>query len=288
MQSRANVVDLHCDLLYYLLNDPKRTPKDPQARCSFPQLKEGGVSLQVLPIFSVDSSVEGEKQIALFQQLPKDIKTVIAVENASAICSDEDELQLERFTQIKPLYISLTWNFENRFGGGAKTNVGLKEDGKVLLEYLQGKNIAIDLSHTSDQLAYDILKYDVPIIASHSNCRKICNVPRNLPDELIQEIIKREGIIGVNIIRYFVGDRIEDFAKHVSHIIDLGGENHLALGCDFFYEKDLGKTQDEVYFPGFSDATCYPRLLELLEAHIIEGISHKNINMFCKKKNLLI
>ncbi len=53
----------------------------------------------------------------------------------------------------------MTHHTENRFGGGNFSEVGLKEDGKVLLDYLTDKNIVIDLAHTSDALAFGILNY---------------------------------------------------------------------------------------------------------------------------------
>ena len=71
------------------------------------------------------------------------------------------------------------WNQENRFGGGNASDVGLKREGELFLEYLGGKGVAIDLAHPSDALAHDILNYidkkslKVTPIASHSNFRVI-------------------------------------------------------------------------------------------------------------------
>ncbi len=95
---------------------------------------------------------------------------------------EEDEpldLLFERFDAKKWLYISLTWKEENRFGGGDQTMVGLKRNGEVLLEYMDGKDVAIDLSHTSNPLAEGILNHidkkglKITTIASHSNFRAV-------------------------------------------------------------------------------------------------------------------
>ena len=73
---------------------------------------------------------------------------------------------------------------------------------KVLIDYLSDKKIAIDLAHTSDQLAHDIFNYTaqrnykIPILASHSNFRSVYPNNRNLPDELVKELIARKGLIG--------------------------------------------------------------------------------------------
>lgn len=299
------IFDFHCDLLLYLQGDTNRTPYDPECRCSFPQMEKGGVKWQILPISETipESSEEGERQIALFAKLPKNqIDFMLAIENASIWCSEEDDLEnrLNRLAEIdrdvsKIVYISLTWNFENRFGGGALSPTGLKEDGKRLLVFLHGRKIAIDLSHTSDRLAFDLLHYidqnrlDIPVIASHSNCRRIQDVPRNLPDELMQEIFKRGGVMALNTIRSFVGSQPEKFLDHLAHCIKLGGEKQICLGLDFFFEGDvaphLRKSASELFFDTLPDSSCYPQLLKMCQKRfpsLIEGLSHQNALHFVK------
>ena len=126
------------------------------------------------------------------------------------------------------MYVSFTWNMENRFGGGALTTVGLKDDGKRLLEVLATNRIAVDLSHASDRLAYDIFNYidkhklDMKVIASHSVMRAIHHAPRNLPDEIAKEIIKRKGIIGLNFIAKFIGPDMKAFPNTSTGCLCLG------------------------------------------------------------------
>jgi len=210
--------------------------------CSFPDLAKGNVKLQVMAIYT--ATIKGSAALALKESeifadfLKKhpdhcrlvndsdtlhEIKTspklgmIAAIENASGFCEEDEDLALgfERLEQIisntkRILYIGLTHHPENRFGGGNNSNVGLKKDGEKLLEYLNVKKIAVDFSHTSDALAYDILAYisthnlNIPILASHSNYREVFNHPRNLPNDIAQEIMQRGGIIGVNFLRAFV------------------------------------------------------------------------------------
>lgn len=246
------IADLHCDLLLYLSGGKNRTPFDEESRCSIPQLKMGGVKLQVLPIFSetrAGSSRSGEKQLEIFGALPKEhfvpleepalprdkVAVLLAFENASAFCSEDEDLQkrLQWLTNIphKILYISLTWNSENRFGGGALTTMGLKEEGRHLLDFLHQRKICVDLSHASDPFAFDILKYcdqrqlDIPIIASHSNFRSVTEGARNLPDALAMEIIARGGVIGLNFVGRFVGKSPQNVYDHLEHMLQLNGGN---------------------------------------------------------------
>ncbi|WP_332913214.1 dipeptidase [Algoriphagus boritolerans] len=154
-------------------------------------------------------------------------------------------------------YIGLTHHTENRFGGGNYVEgVGLKEDGKRLLDYMAGKKIPIDLSHTSDLLAEGILNHidrhhlPIPVIASHSNFRALWDHKRNLTDEFAQEIINRGGIIGVNFLREFLDrDVPERLFEHILHGIKLS-EDAICFGADFFLHQEFSRPkQTAVLFP---------------------------------------
>jgi membrane dipeptidase len=321
------IVDLHCDLLSYLQGNPEHTPYDLAVRCSISQLHAGPVRLQTLAVFAetgTGSVQKGIEQVKIYQNLPEDypedfisfydlkegeffysnkVATLLAFEGASTFCEEDEPLEqgLARLTGFieqagRPLYISLTWNMENRFGGGAHTTVGLKEDGKRLLNFLHQKKIALDLSHASDILAHDILNYlsknqlDIPVMASHSNCRAVTDIPRNLPDELIREILSRRGLIGLNFYRPFVGSHAEEgFIKHLTHLWELGGQEQTAFGADFFYEEDLPiayRHDQEMFFSDYGDSSCYNRLLDLLslrleaDQRILKGLAYRNFFTF--------
>ena len=324
------VVDLHCDLLCFLQMKAERTPFDPLSRGSFAQMKEGGVRLQALPVFTytkAGSTKSGQEQIEIFTQLPyrydahyafftgpecfaqptDKIYVTAAFENASGFCEEDEPLErglsrLQHFYEMlkRILYISMTWDSENRFGGGNASKVGLKEDGKQLLRWMHGKQIAIDFSHTSDALAFDILnfidqnKLKIPVIASHSNFRSITNVARNLPDELAQEIIRRGGIIGFNLFSPFIGPQDPyNLLKHVEHGLKLKGENALCFGADFFNDDDFpgAKTKyksDLLFFEEYGNASTYPRMLHLFEqklglpAPLVQAVASQNSLNFLK------
>jgi membrane dipeptidase len=303
------IADLHCDLLSYLAEDKSHTAHDPISRASIPLLKEGGVVFQTLAIYTETGkgSVEqGTGQAEVFFELSKkypvfgsEIRTMVSIENASGFCDETEPLSrgLERVESWlekagKIAYISLTWNEENRFGGGNATEVGLKKDGKQLLEWMSGKKIALDLSHTSDRLAEEILKacenLDIIPIASHSNFRKIADHPRNLPDHLAKEIGARGGVIGLNFVRVFLGKQgAEDFLRQVEHADKLGLLDHLCFGADFFADQVLPPELEylmPMFIPGFDNASCYPKVIGLLEKHlphaIVEKIAYKNLIEF--------
>lgn len=319
------LADLHCDLLCYLAGGSQRTPFDLQARCALPQLKQAGLKLQTLAIFSETkkhSALEGMAQVAAFQQLVQNypdqvyavkknfsleraqIGLTLAIENASTLCEEKEPLDLlfDRIAYIekqvaKIAYISLTWNEENRFGGGAHAPGMLKSDGKRLLEYLNQKRIAVDLSHASDPLAEGILNeleragYHIPVLASHSNFRAITPVARNLPDYLIKEIERRKGIIGFNFYKAFVGDHSRDFARHLEYALQHFSPEMLCLGADFFYDEDLPPQQrkrpDDLYFPETCHAgIAYSYVMDLwkrelgLTEPLRQGIAYRHLHAF--------
>lgn len=292
------VVDLHCDLLYYLALHSDRTPHDPEVPCSIPQLQKGGVALQVTAIFTEThphSLLLGLTQLARFHQLPKheSLRFLPAFENASSFCLESEPLshvlaRLESILrQITPLYIGLTWNGENRFGGGIGAEAGLKADGKELLRYLSGKGIAIDFSHASDRLSGEMLnfidqeKLALRVMASHCNFRAIENHPRNLPDEIAKEIFARNGIMGLVFYTLFLKSP-DQLIEQIEHGLSLGGENSLAFGADYFAQIDFPDLHGGGFFPEMNNSSKYPYVLEKLKQtgrlsqDQIEKIASKN------------
>ena len=312
-----DIVDLHCDMLAYLQADSTNTPHDPQVRCSSSQLQKGGVRLQVMPIFAdtaPGSEHTGYQQYQIFKSLSEQypsyfkrfgsddlvttsspVTIMLAIENASAVFGDDEPLYLgiDRLTKMQEevgqiLYISLTYNGENRFGGGALTSCGITEDGKRLLQALDDTGIAVDFSHASDRMAHDIidtidsLDLNIPVMASHSNMRAVTDCTRNLPDSLAREIIARDGLIGLNFIRHFVGEQgVGNLIRHIDHLFSLGGEYNTCLGADFFHCESFDSSK-QYFFDGYDNASCYSKVVDLLRRRLtltedtLARITHRN------------
>ena len=312
------VFDLHCDLLSYWTDVSGADPENvDEIGAALPHLRAGGVRLQTMAIYTPtdEQSVErGIEQSVAFLELldnysayvrhldeaedwedvtESDRATIVAaIENASAFCGDDDDLDdgLAMFETILEntgglLYVSLTHNDENRFGGGNDApGIGLKDDGKAFLEYLSGMNIALDLSHSSDALAREALRHidrynlDIPLIASHSNFRGVLDHERNLPDDIAKEIIARGGLIGMNFYRPFLHEsNPKALAEHILYGLSLGGSSCLAFGSDFFYSPPINKDDndddgdeesDEAYFYEHRNSAQFPLILQELQASL--------------------
>lgn len=323
------IADAHCDLLGHLEYNQElgATPHDPEARCSLPQLRAGNVGLQVTAIFTVtgeNSSQHGISQSLWFKKLlqdeadfvakfPQNVSAnipffrenktflVVAIENASGFWAENEPFSkgvqnLNQITQNagKPLYISLTHHLENRFGGGNKTTVGLKKDGKVLLNYLSDKQIALDFAHASDALVADCLnhidqnKLQIPVMASHSNLRKIYFHPRNLPAEFIQEILRRDGIIGLNWLNIYLNSP-QQIAENLQVLVEeFKAENQVCSGADFFSTSNILSFKESLFFEGYENASDFPKLMQNLSdfgfsEDLLNRFAHQNLVNFIQK-----
>lgn len=138
---------------------------------------------------------------------------------------------------------TLTWNDRNSVGSGHLTDDGLTTFGREAVRAFEDARIVVDVSHLNDAGFADFV--DIarrPFVASHSNSRAVCNVPRNLTDDQFRVIRDTGGLVGVNFYNGFITERAADpaagatfdeLAAHIEHFLDLGGEDTLALGSDW-------------------------------------------------------
>jgi membrane dipeptidase len=153
--------------------------------------------------------------------------------------------------------IGLAWARASRYAGGNATEMGLSDPGRVLVREMDRLGVVHDVSHLSDAALADLLRAtDRPVIASHSNCRSILTsapiasgphgsaigmIQRHLTDDTIREIVRRGGVVGLNLFSPFLvagGGRdrratIVEAVAHVERVCDLAGDRtHVGLGSD--------------------------------------------------------
>ena len=102
---------------------------------------------------------------------------------------------------------------------------GLTYFGIDYIREMEHLGMIIDVSHLNDAGFYDVLDYTTkPFVASHSNARSICPVARNLSDDMILELAKRGGVMGINFCGDFLAlhdqvngpSRISDIIEQIS------------------------------------------------------------------------
>ena len=183
------------------------------------------------------------------------IGAMLTVEEG-AVCLD-DLRMLRNLYRLGVRMMTLTWNYENGLAspnivpGDAMqvwpcepvTDRGLTEKGRAFLEEMERLHMILDVSHLSDGGIMDVLELARrPFAASHSNARSKCGHVRNLTDEMIRKMGEKGCIVGLNYCASFLdpsADRnhirstIHDMAVHARYLMNLGGEDLLALGSDF-------------------------------------------------------
>ncbi|MGE0077034.1 MAG: dipeptidase [Bacteroidales bacterium] len=132
----------------------------------------------------------------------------IGVENGFPI--GEDLKQLKVFYDLGARYVTLCHTRNNQICDsstdpeGPRHN-GVSEFGKKVVEEMNNLGMMIDVSHISDKSFYDVLELSkVPVFASHSCSRAICNNPRNLDDDMLRAIAKKGGVVQMCILSDYV------------------------------------------------------------------------------------
>ena len=176
------------------------------------------------------------------------IGVILTIENGKAIENNLDNIDI--LYSIGVRLMSINWNEDNLLGTGALTTSknGLTKLGKEYVKRLEQKKIIIDISHSSEETFWDVMKNtEKTIVATHSCCYNLCNHPRNLKDDQIKEIAKRGGIVGICFCSSFLNEKnqasVDDIIKHISYVINLVGEDYVGIGTDFD-----GMTQDQQVF----------------------------------------
>ena len=162
----------------------------------------------------------------------------------------------------------LTWNEANPLAAGAGApDTGLTELGRQAVRRMEDLGMVPDVSHLGERSFRDLLDAaEGPVIASHSNCRALCDVRRNLTDEQLRAIRDRGGVVGLNSYHGFVhADReqqtVETLARHAAHMIQVMGVEHVGCGFDFCHFMGPGNESAE----GLEDAGQVRNLLACLE-----------------------
>lgn len=208
-------------------------------------------------------------------------------------------------------YATLTWNCHNKYADAAIVSIdgksvasspyhgGVSKAGQDLILEMNRLGMLVDLSHVSVDTMRDVLggnpdKWQgsiAPPIFSHSSAKAICPHPRNVPDDILQLVKKRNGIVMVNFAPDFVSCKASDASsgipefveetntldhvvKHIMHIGELIGYKHVGLGTD--YDGILNTPR------GLEDVSKFPDLVAaLLEAGVsaeeCAGIVGRNI-----------
>jgi membrane dipeptidase len=265
----ATVVDCHNDLPVLLLMRNRAFGDDAVAdywrERWVPELRAGGVDVQVLPIYNAPSAAEASLRNTLLQleaierEAAKTrevalchsgaeidealaagrIALVVALEGVPAVGTD-----IELFAVFQRLGVRMAsfthWARAALADGSADEDAGsrLPAVGVIAVKELERLGILLDVSHLAAPAVDHVLELATKtLIASHSSCRALCDHHRNLNDEHLRAIAATGGVIGVNMLPFFIdangGATIDRVVDHLEHVAEVAGIDHVGLGPDF-------------------------------------------------------
>lgn len=288
------IFDAHSDVFCDVAQRREAGERNVLERCHLPALRQGGVEGGVWVLW-VDPN-GGLDDVTATARLLAHARAELA--DCPAVCPVGSWEELEQAKRTGKFYVlpgvegmaaiggevrgvdwyfsrgvrwgMLSWNEENALATGVGGSVfrGLSAAGRSVVRRMETLGMAVDVSHLNERSFWDVMDAaSAPVAASHSNCRALCDVPRNLTDEQLRAIRDSGGVIGVNAYHGFVHrdsakQTLETLALHAAHIIDVCGVDH--AGCGFDFCAYLGPGNEPA--AGIEGPQCAPRLLDCLKA----------------------
>ncbi|MCA0988117.1 dipeptidase [Guptibacillus algicola] len=299
------IYDAHCDVLSKMWNDPSLSFLDGEdLHTNLKKMRSAGASLQMFAVYIPERVPDSAKFDCALEMV--DIfydRVVKPYDDVVAVYSKEEAVRLpagkigamltlegcdaigREITRLKTLIrlgvrsVGLTWNYGNAACDGIleSRGGGLSDFGKEIVQVHNENDVWTDVSHLSVKAFWDVIEHADHVIATHSNVKKICTHPRNLDDDQLKALIKKDAAIGVTFVPKFLrNDRkasISDILEHIDYIASLGGISNIVLGSDFDgidqVPSDLRSYED------------YPKLIEELERRYsnkeVEGFLWRNL-----------
>ncbi len=244
----AGKVGLVCATIF-CLPAAEATANDPRGYRNADEAKADALSqLQFYQRCASDGVMRFVKTAGELPEAPGALNAILLMEGADPFRSPAD---VAEWFDAGLRIVGLAWK-RTRYAGGTGAPGPLTAEGVELVRELDRHGLIHDTSHLSEESFWQLLDLAKgPVMASHSNCRSIVPTDRQLSDDMIRAIVKRDGVIGINFYHKFLlspeefGKRratLADLVTHVRHICDLAGDaKHVGLGTDM--DGGLGRDQ---------------------------------------------
>ena len=232
---RAIIVDMHADTTQRLVDeDVDLAQRLPDGHFDAVRAREGGLDAQFFSIWvepelfggggeravkRADVQIEAVRNLTTkhpetweLATTAADVRRIAASGKIAALMGmeggyaiDEKIENVGRYYQMGVRYLSPAWSVSTSWAGSSGDEAGktrgLNDFGKQVIREMNRLGMMIDVSHLSDRAFWDIVNTSTrPVIATHSGCRGITDVPRNLTDDMIVALAKTGGV--VNVIFY--------------------------------------------------------------------------------------
>lgn len=257
------LLDLHCDTLYALKEDPlagdllantlhvdvERMEQAGAITSCFaifvdweesPSPWKGACALHDLFLSSLEMYGDRIRQVRTSAEILNNTTAgaLLTCEEGEILEGDLSRLEVLQSWGVR--MASLLWNHENSLGyPHTMPSMPLKPLGIEAISEMERLGIVVDVSHLSDAGFRSVLEHArKPFAASHSNSRECTPVSRNLTDEMLRALGEVGGVSGLTLCPSFLtsekrASSISDMVRHAKHMLNVGGSSILAIGTDF-------------------------------------------------------
>ena len=306
------VIDSHCDSIQkteygesLLVNPYNFSRKHPQlqfvaAFCGWPE-EDAKTSykraMRYFGLFSVAMNKERDRivQVRTYPEIEAAFAAgkhaaLLSVEGATGLMGSTSVLR--DFYDVGVRVCGLAWLSNdlaksNRVTDDGEEDTGLTDTGREIVAEGNRLGIIFDVSHLSDKSFRDLTEIaEKPVIASHSNFRALCGHSRNLTDEMAKEIVRRDGMIGLNLCPAFIHEdkdkqNIDMLLRHLDHCIEITDEDHIGFGGDV---DGIGHYPE----PLTKENSVHDQIIDIMVRHgysdsLIRKVAYENYMNFLRK-----
>lgn len=175
------------------------------------------------------------------------VAIIFGIESLTPIENEVDRIDVLYGLGLRSM--GVTYGESNMLGSGRDElrDGGLTDFGYDAVKRMNKIGVLIDVSHAGDKTALDVIESSCkPVVISHSGARALNNTKRLVPDNVIQALAEKGGVIGIaacpNITRTEKHPKhdIESIMEHVEYCVNLVGVDHVGLGPDTLYGDHVG------------------------------------------------
>jgi membrane dipeptidase len=224
-------------------------------------------------------SIAGTRAQLLANQAAQRLSAVVGIEGAHALEGKAERVQ--ELWERGVRFMSLTHLANNELGGTSTRFHGdrpLTPLGRAVLEAMAAAGMSLDLAHAAPAMLPDLLAYRGPVFISHTGVAGVKPLWRNVGDEVLRTLAGRGGVVGIIFAPRFLGARsLAQLVRHLTHAVQVMGEDAVTLGSDF---DGMIRLAD-----GLDDARDLPRIAQaLLEAgqpeRVVDKLCYQNLHAF--------
>ena len=314
------IIDTHNDVTSRTLRGADLGVKSTEGHTDAPRMREGGVTATFFAVYVGGDYVKDHRaahralemidtvRYDIVYKHPKDfqlaltaadigaarkkhkIAALMGLEGGHAI---EDSLRLLRdYYALGIRYMTLTHANTNTWADSSgdlnddkvQRHNGLTAFGREVIGEMNRIGMMVDISHVADKTFWDVLEVSrAPVFASHSSCRALSNIARNMTDEMIAALAKKGGVVQINFGCEFLSQKsadtstwtnpklkelkpepkmvpavLDDVVAHIDHVRKLAGIDAVGIGTDY--------DGVECTPVGLEDVSKFPALTRALKA----------------------